>query len=66
VLKASLNDINKAIEVKHLKERPRQEIVPKQYHEFLPLFDKILADRLPPHRPGIVHSVSLEVGKTPT
>jgi hypothetical protein len=41
---ASLHDINQAIKVKDLKERPQEEIVPEQYHEFLPLFIKVLAD----------------------
>ena len=49
VFKASLYDINKAIEAKDLEEHPLEEIVPEQYHEFLPLFNKVLADRLPPH-----------------
>jgi hypothetical protein len=44
IFKASLYDINKAIEGKALKERPPEEIVPEQYHEFLPLFSKALAD----------------------
>jgi hypothetical protein len=66
VLKASLYDINKAIEAKDLKERPLEDIVPEQYHEFLPLFNKVLADRLPPHRLGIDHEVRLKEGETPT
>jgi hypothetical protein len=49
VFKASLYDINIAIESKHLNERPVKEIVPQQYDEFLPLFDNMLADLLPPH-----------------
>jgi hypothetical protein len=49
VFKASLYDINKAIKAMDLKERPLEEIVPEQYHEFLPLFNQMLADRLPPH-----------------
>jgi hypothetical protein len=49
IFKASLYDINKAIEAKHLKEKPLTEIIPKQYYEFFPLFSKVLADRLPPH-----------------
>jgi len=49
VFKALEYDINKAIEAKDLKERPLEEIVPKQYHEFLPLFNNVFADRLPPH-----------------
>jgi hypothetical protein len=36
VFKDSLCDINNAIEVKDLKERPFEEIVPEQYYEFLP------------------------------
>jgi hypothetical protein len=43
VFKASLYDINKAIEAKDLNERPLEEIVPEQYHEFLPSFNKVLA-----------------------
>jgi len=52
--------------VKDLKERPLEEIIPEQYHEFLPLFYKVLADRLPPHRPGIDHEVQFKDGETPT
>ena len=66
ILKASLYDINKAIEAKDLKERPQEEIIPKQYHEFLPLFSKVLADKLPPHRPSIDHEVRLKEGETPS
>jgi len=60
VSRASLNDINKAIEANDLKGRPLEEIVPEQYHEFLPLFDTVLADCLPPHSPGIDHEVCLK------
>jgi hypothetical protein len=66
LFKASLYDINKAIEAKDLNECPLEEMVPKQYHEILPLFNKVLADRLPPHRPGIDHEVRLKEGETPT
>jgi len=66
VFKALLYDINKTIEAKDLKECPLEEIVPEQYHEFLPLFNKVLADRLPPHRPGSDHEVRLKDGETPT
>ena len=66
VFKASLYDNNKAIERKDLKERPLEEIVPEQYPEFLPLFNQVLADRLPPHRPGSDHEVHLKDGETPT
>jgi hypothetical protein len=65
VFKASLYDINKAIEAQDLKERPLEEFVPEQYNEFLPLFNKELAERLPPHRPGIDPEVRLKKGETP-
>jgi len=64
--KASLYDINKAIEAKDVKERPLEEIIPEQYQEFLPLFNMVLAERLPPHQPGIDHEVRLKDGETPT
>ena len=66
IVEASLYDINKAIEAKDLKERHLEEIIPKQYHEFLPLFSKVLADWLPPHRPGIDYEVRLKNGEVPT
>jgi hypothetical protein len=64
IFKASLYDINKAIEAKDFKERPLEEVIPKHYHEFLPLFSKVLADRLTPHRPIIDHEVRLKEGET--
>jgi len=64
--KASLSDINKSIEAKDLTEWFMEEIVPKQYHEFLPLLNKVFADWLPPYRPGIDHEVCLKEGETPT
>jgi len=66
MFKASLYDINKAIEVKDLKEKPLEEVIPKQYHEFLPLFSKVLADKLPPHRPNVDHEVRLKEGEVPS
>jgi len=65
LFKASLYDIGKAIEAKDLKERSLKEIIPEQYREFLTLFNQVLADRLPPHRPGIDHEVRLKDGETP-
>jgi len=66
VFKASLYDIKKAIEAKDLKERSLEEIVPEQYHEFLPLLNKVLTDRLPPHRLGTDHEVWLKEEETLT
>jgi hypothetical protein len=62
MFKASLYDINKALEAKDCKEKPLEEVIPKQYHELLTLFSKVLADRLPPHRPNIDHEVRLKEG----
>jgi len=62
--KVSLQDLNKAIDAKDLKERPLEEVVHKQYYKFLPVFNKVLADRLPPHPPGIDHEVRLKQGET--
>jgi len=65
IFKASLYDINTAFEAKDLKEPPLERIVPKQYHEFLPLISTVLADRLPPHRPVFDCAVRLNKGETP-
>jgi hypothetical protein len=66
IFKESLYDINKAIEVSEQKEKPLEKSIPKPYHEFLPLFSNVLADKLPPHRPGIDHEVRLKEGETPS
>jgi hypothetical protein len=57
VCRASLYDIHKAIEAKDLQEQPLEEVIPKQYHEVLPVFSKVLGDKLRPHRPNIDHEV---------
>jgi len=66
VFKASLYDIDESIEEKDDKEGPLEEIVRIQYPELLPLFNQVLTDRLPLHRPGIDHDVCLKAGETPT
>ncbi|OJD13325.1 hypothetical protein ACJ73_09214 [Blastomyces percursus] len=48
VFKASVADIQKALEVKK-KVDPRA-VLPEQYHEFLDVFDRKEADKLPPFR----------------
>jgi hypothetical protein len=59
IFKASLYDMNKAIEPKELNIQPVEEIVSELYHEFLPLCSKVLADLFPPHRLGIAYEVHL-------
>jgi hypothetical protein len=66
VFKASLYDINEAIEAKDQKEHPLEKTVSEQYHVFRPLFSKVLAGRLPTHRPGIDHEVRFNDGERPT
>ena len=43
-----------------------EEIVPEQYHEFIPVVGNVLADKLPPNRPGIDHEDRLNDGETPS
>jgi hypothetical protein len=40
----TLYEINKALEVKMLKEQLLEQLIPKEYHEFLPLFDKVITE----------------------
>ena len=40
-------------------------LVPTEYHKFLPLFKKVIADVLPPHRP-YYHKIMLKEGFSPT
>jgi hypothetical protein len=58
IFAASMKDIDKALRHKTYTD-PRTKL-PKRYHEFLPLFDRGEADKLPPHRgPGIDHRIEL-------
>jgi len=65
IFRALLYNINKAIESKDLKQRSMEEIVPEQYHKFLPVFSKVQTDQLPPYRPGIDHDLRFNEGETP-
>lgn len=53
----SLSDIEKALKPK-IKTDPKDKL-PQQYQEYLQLFDRKLAEALPPHRPGIDHAIPL-------
>jgi len=46
------------------EEEKIKELIPKDYHEFLPLFKKAVAEVLPPHRP-YDHKIPLKEGFTP-
>lgn len=58
VFAASLKDIEKALALKKHTD-PRLKLA-QHYHEFLPLFNRNAADRLPPVRPGVDHEIPLE------
>jgi hypothetical protein len=60
----TLYEINKALEIKDLQEKPLEKLIPKEYHEFLPLFHKVIAERLPPLKP-YDHKITLQNGFTP-
>jgi hypothetical protein len=59
-----LYEINKALGIKDLQEKPLEEVIPKEYHKFLPLFSKVIAETLPPHRP-YDHKIRLQEGFIP-
>lgn len=50
--------------LKHKDTRTAEEMVPKQYHKFLTVFDKKAAERFPPSRP-YDHAINLKPGFTP-
>ena len=60
VFAASLADINKALRTK-TRIDPRTKL-PRQFHEFLDVFSKEQAEKLPPLRgPGVDHEIQLEM-----
>jgi len=61
IFAASLADIDKMLKPK-VPVDPREKLLAK-YHDCFNLFSRLLAERLPPHRPGIDHRIVLE--KTP-
>jgi hypothetical protein len=57
-------EINKSLGILELQEKPLGEVIPKEYHEFLPLFGKVIAEIRPPYRP-YNHKFKLQKGFTP-
>ena len=49
VYAVTLYEINKAFGLKDLQEKPLEEVIPKEYHEYLQLFNKVIAEQLPLH-----------------
>jgi hypothetical protein len=59
VYAVTLYEINNALGIKDLQEKPLEEVIPKEYHEFLLLFSKVTAEKLPPYRP-YNHKIKLQ------
>jgi hypothetical protein len=66
VFSISLHEINLALQPddKPKKKLVLEEYIPKEYHDFLPLFSEALAKNLPPHR-SYDHRIPLREGFTP-
>src|SRR3954447_24165117 len=64
VFSLSLYEINKALDRKWIEDGDLKSLIPKEYHEFLPLFSEAVARQLPPHRP-YDHKIPLKEGFTP-
>jgi hypothetical protein len=65
IFSLSLYEINKALDRKTVESGDIASMVPPEFHEFLPLFNKIVADRLPPHRDQYDHKIVLKDGFEP-
>jgi hypothetical protein len=63
ILSISLNSLNKSLEDTEIKENWKEKI-PEEYHQYLDMFDEVLANSLPPHRP-YDHRINLQPGKEP-
>ena len=61
IFSASIADIDKMLKPKVLID-PHEKL-PAEYHDYLDVFSRVLAERQPPFRPGIDHEIPLE--KTP-
>ena len=58
IFAASMKDIDKALQIKApVDPRP---LLPIHYHDFLEVFEPSNATKLPPHRAGIDHEITLE------
>ena len=64
VFKVLLKDIIKILRLK-ITRIPAEirKLLPAQYYNHLPFFEGDMAAELPPHRPGINHTFTLEKGK---
>ena len=64
VFKVSLKDITKILRLKITRTLTEiRKLLPAQYYDHLPLFEGDMAAELPPHRPGIDYTFTLEKGE---
>ena len=64
VFKVLLKNIMKALHLKVIRiPMEIRKLLPAQYHDHLPLFERDVIAELPPHRPGINYTFTLEKGK---
>ena len=64
VFKALLKDITKVLHLKIIRIPAEiRKLLPAQYHDHLPFFKGDMAAKLPPYRPGINHTFTLEKDK---
>ena len=66
IFSLSLYEISNALARDNLASRAvsAKDVVPAEYHDFLPLFDEVIARELPPHR-LYDHSIPLKEGFSP-
>ena len=66
----SLYEINMVLALLPEK-KPEEELeemktmVPEEYYDFIPSFQKAVVDLLPPHRPNVDYKINLKKGFTP-
>ena len=61
----SLYEINRSLDYKTVEGGKLGQLIPEEYHGFLPLFSEIAARELPPHRP-YDHTIPLKEGFNPS
>jgi hypothetical protein len=65
VYMVTLYEINKALEIEDFQEKLQEQLIPKEYHEFLPLFDKVISEKLPSYQ-LYDHKIILRKSYTPS
>ena len=64
VFELSIYDLNRALDREIVETEAIKGLVPEEYHDFLPLFEKAVANQLPPHQSSD-HTIPLKDGFQP-